>query len=52
MLVIVLGPISLLSAGLIENLRDLAQQAQAGKIDVPPPPPGVNDWPIIGDQIW
>ncbi len=52
MLVVVLGPTSLLSAGLLENLRDLAQQAQAGKIDIPPPPAGVNDWPIVGEELY
>ena len=52
MLIVVLGPTSLLSAGLIENLRDLAQRAQSGQIQIPPPPEAMNDWPIIGDEIY
>lgn len=52
MLIVVLGPSSGLSAGLIENLRTLAQSVQSGKIEIPPPPEAVNSWPVIGDELY
>ena len=50
-LVIILGPIGLLGAALIENLSSIAARISEGTVTVPPPPPYVADWPIIGNKL-
>jgi len=50
--VIVFGPTSLLSAGLIENLQGLSQRVDAGTLRVPPPLESARDWPLVGEQIY
>jgi predicted PurR-regulated permease PerM len=36
----------------VEEARDVAQQAEAGTLRVPPPPDGVRDWPLIGERTY
>jgi predicted PurR-regulated permease PerM len=50
-LVVILGPISTLGAALVENLSSIAARISEGTITVPPPPPYVADWPLIGDKL-
>jgi predicted PurR-regulated permease PerM len=50
-LAVVLGPVSLLAASLTESLQWLAAGVHAGTLEVPPPPEGVADWPVVGKQI-
>jgi predicted PurR-regulated permease PerM len=50
-LVVILGPISTLGAALVQNLSSIAVGVSEGTITVPPPPPGVADWPIIGEKL-
>ena len=50
-LVIILGPIGLLGAALVENLSSIAARISEGTVTVPPPPPYVADWPIIGNKL-
>lgn len=52
LVLIVFGPTSLLSAGLIENLQSLSGRVEAGTLRVPPPFESVRDWPIIGEQLY
>lgn len=47
----VLGPVSMLTASLAESVQWIAAGVQAGTLKVPPPPPGVADWPVVGDEI-
>jgi predicted PurR-regulated permease PerM len=49
-LVTVLGPLGMLATSLAGSLRFLAVGFQAGTIRVPPPPPGLADWPLVGDR--
>ncbi len=50
-LVVILGPISVLGAALVENLSSIAIGISDGTVTVPPPPPYVADWPLIGSQL-
>lgn len=47
----VLGPVSLLAASLAESVQWIAAGVNAGTLKVPPPPPSVHDWPVVGDRI-
>ncbi len=51
-LVIILGPISMLGAALVENLSSIAARISEGTVTAPPPPPYVADWPLIGDKLF
>jgi predicted PurR-regulated permease PerM len=48
---IVLGPTATLAVSLAESLGSLAAGLRDGTITVPPPPDGVDDWPVIGERI-
>jgi len=50
-LVVILGPISTLGAALVENLSSIAVGISEGTVTVPPPPPSVAEWPIIGEKL-
>ena len=50
-LVVLLGPISALGAALVENLSSIAIGISEGTVTVPPPPPSVAEWPIIGEKL-
>ncbi|BCH24946.1 AI-2E family transporter [Mesorhizobium sp. L-8-3] len=49
-LLTILGPVSMLAASLVETVQWLAAGLQAGTLRVPPPPAGVADWPVVGEQ--
>jgi predicted PurR-regulated permease PerM len=36
----------------IGEARDVTDKAEAGTLQVPPPPDGVQDWPVIGDRTY
>lgn len=44
-------PVVLVGKDLFEGLQPLIAQARAGTLTVPPPPPAVEKWPLIGDPI-
>ena len=50
-LVTVLGPVSVLAASLAESIQWLAAGLNSGSLKIPPPPAGVRDWPVLGEQI-
>ncbi len=55
MLATVLGPVSVLAASLAESVQWLAAGLQSGTLAIPPPPAGVDDWPVVGaplDEAW
>jgi predicted PurR-regulated permease PerM len=52
LLIIVFGPASLLATALIENLHQLAGRIAEGTLQVPPPAAKVQDWPIIGKNLY
>ena len=44
-------PAALISMSLVETTAELAQQLHEGTLQVPPPPPSVADWPIVGGRL-
>ena len=50
LLAIVIGPVAVLGASLAEAVQSLADALGRGTLRVPPPPPGLADWPLIGEK--
>jgi predicted PurR-regulated permease PerM len=50
-LAIVLGPVSVLATSLADSLQWLASGLASGTLKVPPPPAGLDEWPVVGPQI-
>ena len=51
LLAVVIGPVAVLGASLAEAVQSLVDAIGRGTLRVPPPPPGVADWPLIGDKV-
>jgi predicted PurR-regulated permease PerM len=54
-LCLVAGPVALLATSLVETLAAVAVALHDGTLRIPPPPPGLSDWPLLGaqlDRIW
>ncbi len=50
-LIVILGPISALGAALVENLSSIAVGISDGTVTLPPPPPYVAEWPLVGGPL-
>ncbi len=50
-LVAILGPISAIGAALVKNLSSIAVGISEGTVTVPPPPPYVAEWPLVGGKL-
>ena len=48
-LLIVIGPATWLTLGLIDSIRNLSEHLDLSALTLPPPPHAVKTWPIIGD---
>ena len=51
-LVVLATPVALLGGTLVDGIRALAAGLEAGTLQVPPPPPEVAEWPVIGRPIF
>ena len=51
-LLVVIGPATWLTLGLIDSVRTISDQFDLSKMSLPPPPAGVKTWPIIGEQLY
>jgi predicted PurR-regulated permease PerM len=54
-LAVILVPTWLLGESTFGGLKTLGQDLRAGTLTIPPPNPGVADWPVIGEktyEIW
>jgi predicted PurR-regulated permease PerM len=49
---IILVPTWILGESTIGGLKSLGQDLRAGTLNIPPPNPGVADWPIIGEKTY
>ena len=55
LLAVLIVPVILLASSTIDGARSLAEHTNDGTFIVPPPPPSVESWPLIGptlNQIW
>src|SRR5947207_4482264 len=50
-LVIVVWPAVLLIGRVLDNVQSLSARWHAGTLSVPPPPPGIEAWPVIGPRL-
>ncbi|MBW2508700.1 MAG: AI-2E family transporter [Deltaproteobacteria bacterium] len=50
-LLILIVPSVLLTANVAESTTKLAKNVEAGTLEVPPPPAGVADWPVVGGRV-
>jgi predicted PurR-regulated permease PerM len=50
-LLVLIVPSVLLTTNVVESVTQLAEDIDAGTLEVPPPPPGVADWPIVGEPV-
>jgi predicted PurR-regulated permease PerM len=48
---IVIGPVAWLGIGLIDGLRSISEQLGAGSLSIPSPPPGIRNWPLVGEPM-
>jgi predicted PurR-regulated permease PerM len=51
-LAIIVIPAVMLSDTLISGAQHFAADIAEGSLEVPPPPPHVADWPVIGNQVF
>jgi predicted PurR-regulated permease PerM len=51
MIATVLGPVSVLASSLARSVQWLAAGLRTGTLRVPAPPPQIETWPIVGDQV-
>jgi len=50
-LALLIVPIVMLSTSTIESVQALTHSIQDGTLTVPPPPEGVAEWPVVGEQL-
>ncbi len=51
-LLIVMGPATWLTLGLIDSIRDMSEHLDLSSIVLPPPPAAVKTWAIVGNSIY
>jgi len=51
-LVVVIGPATWLTLGLIESVRAIYDHFDLSKLSLPAPPAGVKTWPLIGEPLY
>ncbi|HAC64147.1 MAG TPA: AI-2E family transporter [Cyanothece sp. UBA12306] len=52
---VIIGPVSLIATVFVNNAQTFSDNLVSGNLVVPPPPPGIATWPVIGesiDRIW
>ena len=50
-LAILIVPAVMLTTNVVESATSLSHKLEAGALEVPPPPAGVADWPVIGERV-
>jgi predicted PurR-regulated permease PerM len=51
-LMLVILPAVMLTESLVSGARALAEDLKDGALDLPPPPPSVRDWPLVGGPVY
>lgn len=51
-LLALLIPIGLFAGSMVESAQELAGRIQGQPLQVPPPPAGLADWPIVGERLF
>jgi predicted PurR-regulated permease PerM len=50
-LALVIVPAVLFAGSMVESAQQFARETDIEQIKAPPPPPGVEDWPLIGERV-
>jgi predicted PurR-regulated permease PerM len=50
-LALLIVPIVMLSTSTIETVQSMTRGVEDGTLAVPPPPEGVAEWPVVGEQL-
>jgi predicted PurR-regulated permease PerM len=50
-LLVLIVPSVLFTTSVAESTAQLAKEVEAGTLQVPPPPAGVADWPVVGGRV-
>ncbi|MDJ0729886.1 MAG: AI-2E family transporter [Crocosphaera sp.] len=48
---VIIGPVSVIATIFVNNVQTFADNLASGNLTVPPPPEGIEQWPIIGERI-
>ena len=48
---VIIGPVSVIATIFVNNAQTFADNLAAGNFAVPPPPKGVENWPVIGNYV-
>jgi len=48
---ILVVPVVMASSSLFDSAHTLSERVSAGTVAVPPPPPRVRDWPVVGAEV-
>jgi len=51
MLLLIVGPAVSLVLVAVENARAIAGDMSDGTLSIPPPPEGIEDWPVVGEKL-
>jgi predicted PurR-regulated permease PerM len=51
LLAVMIVPSVLLAGTLVEGIRNLVHQVQEGRLEIPPPPAGLNTVPLVGPKL-
>jgi predicted PurR-regulated permease PerM len=50
-LAILIVPILVLTTSMVESVQHISHGIEDGSLEIPPPPAGVADWPVVGPQL-
>ncbi len=50
-LALLIVPIVMLSTSTIETVQSMTRGVEDGTLTVPPPPEGIAEWPVVGEQL-
>jgi predicted PurR-regulated permease PerM len=51
LLLLLIAPIFLLGREMAESVQPVYERLHAGTLSIPPPPPGIESWPLIGSRL-
>lgn len=51
MLLVLMVPAALLTETMISGIQGVGEQIREGTLKIPPPPAGVESWPVVGKQV-
>ncbi len=51
-LIVIIGPVTWLALGLVDSLRTISERLDVSTLSLPPPPPRIKGWPMVGDFIY